>query len=189
MGPKNIESNLVPAMTNRVHLHALAALALTSFTAHAGPTVIPTAEGQIGESPFPNDQVFGPTFESFSGDGLPLIGGTIPVRGLSAGADVALLDPAGNRLVIPSFTFDSTGGINGNIVDVSGLTPQVTATARIDTTTGDRIFNRLPSVAANRDTGEFTVVWEQFDDLSGNFGDIRGRRFDPMSNPVEMTSS
>ena len=48
----------------KTHRHvatAVLCLTLTSTPAFAGPTVVPTAEGQIGELPGAGDQVLGPT--------------------------------------------------------------------------------------------------------------------------------
>lgn len=93
--------------------------------------------------------------------------------------DIALLDPAGQRLIVPSSDF---AGIKGNVVDLSGLTPQVLPEFPISTTPG--FSNFFPSVAADTRTGAFTVVWENLTALVGDPVNVRARRFDAMGNPI-----
>lgn len=107
-----------------------------------------------------------------------LLGGSIEV-GPGLNADVALLDPAGNRLIIPSTDFMT---IRGNIVDLTGPTPVVLPSFNVSTTAGPP--NTLPQVAADPATGNFTVVWENFVDIPGDPVNVRGRRFDAMGNPI-----
>ncbi len=91
----------------------------------------------------------------------------------------ALLDPAGNRLVVPSSDFDH---IRGNIVDLSGPTPVVMPEFTISTTPGFANFN--PKVAADSELGDFLVAWENLTGIQGNPADIRARRFDADGNPL-----
>ncbi len=105
-------------------------------------------------------------------------GGAIEL-GPGLNADVALLDPAGNRLIIPSTDFVT---IRGNIVDLSGGTPTVLPSFDISTTAG--MPNNLPQVAADPTNGSFTVVWENFVDIPGDPVNVRARRFDAMGNPI-----
>ena len=116
--------------------------------------------------------------QQMNGSTGTLIGGLIDL-GPGLNADVALLDPLGNRLIIPSTDFST---IRGNILDVSGGTPTVLPSFDISTTAG--VPNALPQVAADPATGSFTVVWENFVDIQGDPVNIRGRRFDAMGNPI-----
>ena len=96
--------------------------------------------------------------------------------------DVALLDPAGNRLIVASVDLGNPSTIRGNIVDLSGTTPVVLPEFAISTTPG--IVNINPAVAADPTSGTFTVVWENITGVSGDPVNIRARRFDAMGNPV-----
>lgn len=93
--------------------------------------------------------------------------------------DMALLDPAGNRLVIATSDFAT---IRGNVLDVSGSSPAVLPEFPISTTPA--LINSLPAVAADPATGVFTVVWENVEDLPGDPVNVRARRFDADGNPV-----
>ncbi|MEM8962868.1 MAG: hypothetical protein AAGD38_15390, partial [Acidobacteriota bacterium] len=93
--------------------------------------------------------------------------------------DVALLDPAGNRLIVSHTDFVT---IRGNIVDFSGGTPVVLPEFTISTTPA--VTNNNASVAAHPTTGTSMVVWENFVDTPGDPVNIRGRRFDAMGNPI-----
>lgn len=109
-----------------------------------------------------------------------LLGGEIPVTGdgrVSPG--VALLDPAGDRLVIPATDF---GTIRGNVLDVSGPTPQALPEFPISTTPG--FANVHPAVAADPSTGAFVVAWENVTAVQGDPVNVRARRFDAQGNPV-----
>lgn len=113
--------------------------------------------------------------------GLP-IGGEIPITGNGRGdVDIALLDPAGNRLIIP-ITDLNTVSIRGHILDTTGPTPVVLPEFPISTTPG--LININPAVAADPATGKALVVWENFVDIPGDPVNIRGRRFDAMGNPL-----
>ena len=117
--------------------------------------------------------------QRFDGVTGSLIGGAVDVTTNRGDPDVALLDPAGNRLIVAT---SNNVDIRGNILDFSGPTTVVLPEFPISTTPG--ILNILPDVAADPATGNFTVVWEN---ATGNVGDpvnIRGRRFDADGNPV-----
>lgn len=101
------------------------------------------------------------------------------INGFANDAAVALLDPAGNRLLVGS----GSGNINGNIVDLTGPTPTVGPAFPVSTTPGNPL-NFNPAIAADPETGKVTVVWEHVGDLPGNPIDIRGRRFDAAGSPV-----
>lgn len=93
--------------------------------------------------------------------------------------DVALLDPAGNRLIIATTEAD----IQANIVELSGPTPLVLPEFAVATTAA--IFGNLnPQVAADPATGSSMIVWENISGLVGNPVDLFGRRFDAMGNPI-----
>lgn len=110
--------------------------------------------------------------------GLP-IGSIIDVNPFANDAAVALLDPAGNRLIVPS----ADGNIKANIVDLSGGSPVVQPELPVSTTPA--IFANLnPVVATDPATGVATIVWENISGLAGDPVNIRARRFDAMGNPV-----
>ncbi len=102
---------------------------------------------------------------------------------IHANPAVALLDPAGDRLIIATNDLFNPPGVRGNIVDFTGPTPVVLPEFTIHTT-GASFGNINPVVAADPATGAFTVAWEHIDDLPGNPVDVRARRFDAMGNPV-----
>ena len=112
--------------------------------------------------------------------GLP-IGGDIPVTDAGrAATDIALLDPAGNRLIVPNSDFAS---IRGSIIDTTGPTPIVLPEFPISTTPA--IFANLnPAVASNPQSGEAIVAWENISGIQGDPINIRGRRFDADGNPI-----
>ncbi|GJM10603.1 MAG: hypothetical protein DHS20C11_28790 [Lysobacteraceae bacterium] len=93
--------------------------------------------------------------------------------------DIALLDPSGNRLIVPSI---GPSGVQGNIVDFSGGTPVILPTFGVNTSTDP--FLEGPVVSSNPTTGEFTIAWDAISGDSGNPVDVRARRFDAMGNPV-----
>ncbi len=97
-----------------------------------------------------------------------------------AGSDVALLDPSGERLVIPTTDF---GSIKGKIVDFTGTSPVVLPEFPINSTV-PAIAALNPAVAADPATGSFIATWEDVSATSGNPVDIRARRFDAMGNPI-----
>ncbi len=94
--------------------------------------------------------------------------------------DIALLDPAGNRLIVATTDF-SDGRIKGNIVDTTGPTPTVLPEFNISGTPA--LVHVRPQVAVNPASGLALVVWEDLTGLSGNPSDIRARRFDADGNP------
>ena len=97
--------------------------------------------------------------------------------------DVALLDPAGNRLIVTTVEQTATIEIKGNIVDFSGGAPVVLPDFLISDTPA-AFGNLAPVVAANQTTGEFTVVWEHTTAVQGDPIDVRARRFDADGNPI-----
>ncbi|MEM7051035.1 MAG: hypothetical protein AAF604_15300 [Acidobacteriota bacterium] len=97
-----------------------------------------------------------------------------------ADPSVALLDPAGNRLVV---TATNLPQIVGNIVDTAGPSPVVSPEFTISTTAAS-FGNLLPEVAADPEGGDFLVVWEHLDDAPGDPVNVRGRRFDADGNPI-----
>ncbi len=101
------------------------------------------------------------------------------IDGLGNDAGVALLDPAGNRLLVTI----GAGVVKGNIVDFTGVAPSVGPSIPISTTPGVP-GNLNPAVAADPATGQSLVVWENLRDTPGNPVDIRGRRFDANGNPI-----
>jgi hypothetical protein len=103
----------------------------------------------------------------------------IVVNNAAVDPSAALLDPAGNRVVIVSTDF---ANIKGNVLDSTGGTPTVGPQFQISTTPGQFVF--LPSVASNPVTGEFLVVWEHLTGATGNPQNVRARRFDANGNPV-----
>lgn len=94
--------------------------------------------------------------------------------------EVALLDPAGNRLIVASSDF---ADIRGNIVDFTGPSPVVGTEFPINSTV-PALFDINPVVAADPATGNFTVAWEDVSGVAGNPVDIRARRFDADGNPI-----
>lgn len=92
--------------------------------------------------------------------------------------DVALLDPAGDRLIIPH----TNGNIIGRTLDFTGASPNISPEFPISTTPG--IFNVLPAVASDPSTGVYTVAWENLDDIPGDPVNVRARRFDASGNPI-----
>ncbi len=118
--------------------------------------------------------------QRFDAAGVPIGGAfTISPDGHAA-TDVALLDPAGNRLLVPFSRFDA---IRGSIVDTSGPTPVVGPSIPISTTPAT-FANLAPIVASAVELGRSIVVWENLSGLQGNPVDIYARRFDAMGNPV-----
>ena len=103
------------------------------------------------------------------------------VTGVHGVPDIALLDPAGNRLIVAS-TDLVNGHIEGNIIDFSGGTPVVLPDFQISTTAG--IPNNLVNLASNVSSGGFTAFWENLTGVVGDPVNIRGRRFDANGNPV-----
>lgn len=107
-----------------------------------------------------------------------------PVAGAPhADPDVALLDPAGNRLVVVTNRLVNPPGVFGSIVDNTGPSPVVGSEFQVDSTVAG-YGNLNPVVAANPVTGEFTVVWDHNTGVVGNPVDVRARRFDAMGDPV-----
>ena len=105
--------------------------------------------------------------------------------GNHAFTDVALLDPAGNRLVVTNVELAGQGisPVRGQILDVSGGTPVVLPEFLVNDTPS--LFSTgAPVVAANPATGEFTVAWEDISALQGDPIDVRARRFDADGNPI-----
>jgi hypothetical protein len=103
------------------------------------------------------------------------------VNGPARTADgVALLDPAGDRLIIPNSDF---GAVRGNVVDFTGPSPVILPEFPISTTPA-AFGNVLPAVAADPATGAYMVAWEHITGDVGNPVDVRARRFDAMGNPI-----
>ncbi len=97
--------------------------------------------------------------------------------------DVALLDPAGNRLIVTTEELTAGPGIRANIVDLSGGTPVVMPEFVVNTTVG-AFGDVSPAVAADPTTGIITAVWENVSAAQGDPIDVRARRFDANGNPV-----
>lgn len=113
--------------------------------------------------------------------GLP-IGGTIPLNATGeTNVDVALLDPAGNRLIIATADF-STGALIGRFLDTTGATPLVLPEFMINSGVG--FSNVNPAVAADPSSGRFTVAWESLSGVVGDPVNVRARRFDADGNPI-----
>jgi len=123
-------------------------------------------------------RVVGQRFDGLTG--LPL-DSLLPITDDGhAAPDVALLDPAGNRLIVPTSDFAT---VRGNIVDFSGGTPVILPEFPISTSPA-LFANLAPVVAADQNTGAFMAVWENLSGLQGDPVNIRGRRFDALGNPV-----
>lgn len=105
--------------------------------------------------------------------------------GNHASVDVALLDPAGNRLIVTTTEFvgQGTTDIKANIVDLSGGTPVVDPEFTVNSTPA-LFFNFSPVVAADPATGIFIAAWENLSGQQGNPQNIRARRFDANGNPI-----
>ena len=112
--------------------------------------------------------------------GLPIDGPFDVTDDGHAVASVALLDPAGNRLVVPTSDFLN---IRGNIIDTTGATPVVLPEFPISTTPAG-FANLNTAVAADPDSGAFTVAWENLTDLPGDPVNVYARRFDAQGNPI-----
>ncbi len=112
------------------------------------------------------------------------IGGSFPIGpAAQANPDVALLDPAGDRLIVASNRFTNPPVLVGNIVDFSSGSPVVLPEFTIPNTPAS-FGNLLTDVAADPATGTSTVVWDQLTGVLGNPADVRARRFDAMGNPI-----
>lgn len=112
--------------------------------------------------------------------GMP-IGGPLPITSDGrAATDIALLDPSGDRLLVP---FSNFATIRGQIVDTTGPDPVVLPDFPISTTAAT-FANLNPAVAADPATGNSIVVWEQVQTEQADPGNIRGRRFDAQGNPI-----
>ncbi len=137
---------------------------------------VTVAYTEIGPMNFARIQ--GQRFDGLTG--LP-IGGELPITDDGhASSSVALLDPAGNRMVVASSDFNS---VQGNIVDLSGPTPVVSPEFPISTTTA-AFGNFNQQVAADPTTGVSMAVWENNSGNVGNPLNIRARRFDADGNPL-----
>lgn len=111
--------------------------------------------------------------------GLP-IGGSFGISDVGhATPSVALLDPAGNRLIVPTSDF---AGIRGNIIDTTGATPTVLPEFPISTTPAS-FANFSPVVAAAPGTGGL-VAWENLSGAQGDPVNVFARRFDAHGNPI-----
>ena len=136
------------------------------------------------------------TYTDFNG-GLPqvratrinAVSGTVidpdfPITDIGHGnPDVALLDPAGNRLIVTTTDLVNPFTVRGNIVDFSGPTPAILPEFPInDTGAAFGDFNAV--VAADRATGVFTAAWDHITGVVGDPADVRARRFDAMGNPI-----
>lgn len=97
--------------------------------------------------------------------------------------DVALLDPAGNRLIIATEELTANSGIKGNIVDLTGGTPVIMPEFPVNDTPVTFITTS-PVVAADPAIGNFLIAWEDFTGTPGDPSDVRARRFDATGNPV-----
>ena len=97
--------------------------------------------------------------------------------------DVALLDPAGNRMIVTTVEQTATIEIKGNIIDFSSGVPVVDPDFLISDTAA-AFGNLAPVVAANLTTGVFTAVWEHTTAVQGDPIDVRARRFDADGNPI-----
>ena len=119
--------------------------------------------------------------------GLGTLGDLFDVNLDAADAEVALLDPFGNRLVVPSIPTNSGaadfGKIQANFVDLSGPTPVVEPEFTVSTTPAP-FPNIRPAVAADPVTGAFTVSWDFVTGASGDPSDIRARRYDDEGLPL-----
>ena len=103
--------------------------------------------------------------------------------GIRGNPDVALLDPAGNRLIVASEELTAGPGIRGNIVDFSGGSPVVLPEFVVNNTVA--AFGDVnAAVGADPTTGIFTVAWEHVTAAQGDPIDVRARRFDAMGNPI-----
>lgn len=112
-----------------------------------------------------------------------LLGGSINIGSEgNVSPDIALLDPAGNRLLIPTTDINSNS-VRAYILDTTGPTPLVLPEFPISTTPG--LVNINPAVAADPNTGAFTVVWENITGTQGDPVDVRARRFDAEGNPID----
>ncbi len=118
--------------------------------------------------------------QRFGADGNP-IGGAFDVTDDGhASSEVALLDPAGNRLLVATSTFNT---IAGNIVDFSGGALVVLPEFTISTTPA--AFGNLNQAAASDPTtGTSIVAWENNSAVVGDPVNIFARRFDAMGNPI-----
>ena len=117
-----------------------------------------------------------------------LLGDSFPVGdGPNITPDIALLDPAGNRLLVAGFSIN-TNAIHGSFIDTTGSTPVVSTDFTISTTPGDPSFpsNINPVLATDPSTGSFMVVWQHFATGApvNDPANIRGRRFDAAGNPI-----
>ena len=102
---------------------------------------------------------------------------------IRANPDIALLDPAGNRLIVATNELINPVTIQGNIVDFTGGTPVVGPGFQVNNTLAP--FGDInPAVAADPATGNFTVVWDANTGTVGDPAEVRARRFDAMGNPV-----
>ena len=111
--------------------------------------------------------------------GLP-VGGSFGISDVGHAAPaVALLDPAGNRLIVPTSDFAT---IRGNLIDTSGGTPVVLPEFPISTTPA-AFANFLPVVASATGVGGI-VAWENLSGAQGDPVNIFGRRFDADGNPI-----
>lgn len=105
--------------------------------------------------------------------------------GNHASTDVALLDPAGNRLIVTTSEFIGPGqtDIKANIVDFSGGGPVILPEFTVNTTAA-QFANFSPAVAADPDSGMAIVAWENLSGQQGDPTNIRARRFDADGNPI-----
>lgn len=111
--------------------------------------------------------------------GLP-IGDSFGISDVGhATPSVALLDPAGNRLIVPTSDF---AAIRGNLIDTSGGTPVVLPEFPISTTPA-AFANFLPVAASAPGTGGM-VAWENLSGAQGDPVNIFARRFDAKGNPI-----
>lgn len=171
--------------TTRARWIGLLLMFLSGGVALAGPTsktgVAVDDQGRVTvtytELPAGMARTVGRRFDS---TGSPLPGNPFVIQDNVGHSDVALLDPAGNRLIVATTNF---GTIRGNLVDTTGPTPVVLPSFPLNTTPAT-LAHTNPVIAANPNVGNGLAVWEDLTALIGDPVNIRGRRFDAMGNPV-----
>lgn len=112
------------------------------------------------------------------------IGGPLSL-GLGFDPEIEALDPMGDRLLVVAI---GPTGVEGRVVDTAAPVIDqnrgVSVGAPFTANTTSVLAIERPTVAADPDTGAFTIAWDAIADNPGDPVNVRARRYDASGNPI-----